>query len=114
MTNQLKECIASGQVSAAQVVAHAEAGEFVRSCTCHPYDNPPMPCAKQYALNDCKVVALTAALEAEREKVRSLTLAAKGVAERYSRLTHAELEACPRLGIYLLHAAITATQEPQA
>ena len=23
-------------------------------CTCHPDDNPPIPCAKKYALSDCK------------------------------------------------------------
>ena len=26
----------------------------VRSCTCHPDDNPPSPCAKQYATNECR------------------------------------------------------------
>jgi hypothetical protein len=25
-----------------------------RPCTCHPDDNPPIPCAKQYALSECK------------------------------------------------------------
>ena len=25
-----------------------------RTCTCHPDDNPPVPCAKQYALTECK------------------------------------------------------------
>lgn len=24
-----------------------------RTCTCHPDDNPPKPCARRYALNDC-------------------------------------------------------------
>lgn len=26
-------------------------------CTCHPDDNPPVPCAKRYALSDCLAVA---------------------------------------------------------
>lgn len=26
----------------------------LRSCTCHPDDNPPAPCAQQYALNECR------------------------------------------------------------
>jgi hypothetical protein len=25
-----------------------------RPCTCHPDDNPPVPCAQKYALNECK------------------------------------------------------------
>lgn len=25
-----------------------------RPCTCHPDDNPPVPCAKKYALSDCQ------------------------------------------------------------
>lgn len=24
-----------------------------RPCTCHPDDNPPVPCAKKYALSEC-------------------------------------------------------------
>ena len=27
-----------------------------RACTCHPDDNPPQPCAKQYALQECRVL----------------------------------------------------------
>jgi hypothetical protein len=27
-----------------------------RPCTCHPDDNPPNPCAKKYALSDCRAV----------------------------------------------------------
>lgn len=29
----------------------------VRPCTCHPDDNPPVPCAKQYALTECRIKA---------------------------------------------------------
>lgn len=25
-----------------------------RSCTCNPEDNPPQPCAQQFALTDCR------------------------------------------------------------
>lgn len=28
-----------------------------KPCTCHPDDNPPIPCAKQYALSECRSVA---------------------------------------------------------
>lgn len=28
-----------------------------RPCTCHPDDNPPVPCAKKYALTECKKAA---------------------------------------------------------
>jgi len=26
----------------------------IRPCTCHPDDNPPVPCARQYALSECR------------------------------------------------------------
>jgi hypothetical protein len=25
-----------------------------RACTCHPDDKPPVPCARRYALSECK------------------------------------------------------------
>ena len=28
-----------------------------RPCTCHPDDNPPVPCAQQYALNECRAAS---------------------------------------------------------
>lgn len=28
-----------------------------RPCTCHPEDNPPNPCAEQYALDECRKAA---------------------------------------------------------
>ena len=34
------------------------AGEVERTCTCHPDDNPPKPCPKRYALQDCRAAAL--------------------------------------------------------
>jgi hypothetical protein len=38
-----------------------------RPCTCHPGDNPPNPCAKRYALTECKAVA-AAKTNAERQR----------------------------------------------
>ena len=32
--------------------------EDTRVCTCHPDDNPPQPCPRQYALDECRRVAL--------------------------------------------------------
>ena len=32
--------------------------ETVRPCTCHPDDNPPVPCPQKYALTDCRMAAL--------------------------------------------------------
>lgn len=29
----------------------------VRPCTCHPDDNPPTPCPRRYALQDCRAAA---------------------------------------------------------
>lgn len=26
-----------------------------RQCTCHPDDSPPSPCARRYALRDCRI-----------------------------------------------------------
>ena len=31
-----------------------------RTCTCHPDDNPPVPCAHKYALADCRAAATKA------------------------------------------------------
>ncbi len=35
----------------------AEAKTDTRSCTCHPDDNPPVPCQRQFALTDCRQAA---------------------------------------------------------
>lgn len=32
----------------------AEPTREPRPCTCHPDDNPPVPCAQKYALNECR------------------------------------------------------------
>jgi hypothetical protein len=29
-----------------------------RPCTCHPDDNPPVPCPRKYALSECRGAAL--------------------------------------------------------
>lgn len=29
-----------------------------RPCTCHPFDNPPWPCAMKYALSDCRAAEI--------------------------------------------------------
>ncbi|MCO6444553.1 MAG: hypothetical protein J5J04_10775, partial [Anaerolineae bacterium] len=39
--------------------------EIERPCTCHPDDNPPVPCARKYALNECR--AASEPTEAQRE-----------------------------------------------
>lgn len=42
----------------AQAALHA-AGVPVdaRTCTCHPDDNPPKPCPRKFALNECRAAA---------------------------------------------------------
>lgn len=30
-----------------------------RSCTCHPDDNPPVPCPQKFALSECRAAAMT-------------------------------------------------------
>lgn len=39
-----------------------------RPCTCHPDDNPPVPCPQKFALSECK----TAALRKDAERYRWL------------------------------------------
>lgn len=34
-----------------------------RPCTCHPDDNPPVPCPKRYALDECRRAALGAPVD---------------------------------------------------
>lgn len=40
--------------------------EDKRTCTCHPDDNPPFPCPRRYAYNECIKAALA-------EEVRQYT-----------------------------------------
>ena len=37
-----------------QIAAIVAAWDDERPCTCHPDDKPPVPCAKKYALSECK------------------------------------------------------------
>ena len=30
---------------------------MTKPCTCHPDDNPPVPCPHKYALNECRAAA---------------------------------------------------------
>lgn len=47
--------------------AEEEAG---RTCTCHPSDKPPIPCARKYALSQCRAAAL-AATPSEQDILRT-------------------------------------------
>ena len=40
-----------------------------RPCTCHPEDNPPVPCQRKYALAECRAAAALAAPESTQEPV---------------------------------------------
>lgn len=56
------------------LIAYLGPLEEGRPCTCHPGDNPPVPCAKQYALTECKAVAdpaISDAAWARRLKVKA-------------------------------------------
>jgi hypothetical protein len=41
----------------------------VRSCTCHPDDNPPYPCAKKYAFAECARTEQTVFVGLELEEI---------------------------------------------
>ena len=47
--------------------------EDTRVCTCHPDDNPPQPCPRQYALDECRKATL-----AERQPTAKLECCAGG------------------------------------
>lgn len=40
----------------AALVAGGQAAD-ARTCTCHPDDNPPKPCPRKFALNECRAAA---------------------------------------------------------
>ena len=40
-----------------------------RPCTCHPDDNPPVPCPRMYALQDCRRAAALRELQQESERL---------------------------------------------
>jgi hypothetical protein len=44
-----------------------------RTCTCHPDDNPPVPCPRKYALAECRAAAAppqTPMTDADRQDAR--------------------------------------------
>jgi hypothetical protein len=45
-----------------------------RPCTCHPDDNPPKPCARKYALCECRTADELDRLRAEVELLRAAAL----------------------------------------
>jgi len=49
-----------GNPAAKAMIAQTPQAEPVsdpRPCTCHPDDNPPVPCAQQYALSECRAAS---------------------------------------------------------
>lgn len=48
------------------------AGTDTRPCTCHPDDNPPVPCPRKYALTECRKAAGTFADGVEAKLVQTL------------------------------------------
>lgn len=63
-------------------VAPSSADVERRPCTCHPDDNPPVPCPRMYALQDCRRAA---ALAAEIESLRARLAEAAQTEERLRR-----------------------------
>lgn len=45
-------------------------GTDSRSCTCHPDDNPPVPCQRKYALTECRIAEKDAQIAALREALQ--------------------------------------------
>lgn len=43
----------------------------VRPCTCHPDDNPPVPCPQKFALSECKT-AVQAIIDEEMECINEI------------------------------------------
>lgn len=48
-------------------------GAEKRPCTCHPDDNPPIPCARKYALSECRAALATKPPAGEQKPVADLT-----------------------------------------
>lgn len=44
----------------AQQQHQATKADDKRTCTCHPDDNPPSPCPRRFALNECRAAELAA------------------------------------------------------
>ena len=61
-----------------------------RPCTCHPDDNPPVPCTQKYALSECRA-ASGEPTEAQIEAVEDVLLAWEAkVSDRVSARALAE------------------------
>ena len=72
-----------------------------RPCTCHPDDNPPVPCAQKYALNECRATrsgpgeAQIEARDALLDFISENGTASEGVQhylDRYVRAALAQIE----------------------
>ena len=50
------EALHAGKQIASAIRSHrgANVAGEARACTCHPDDDPPVPCAQKYALTDCR------------------------------------------------------------
>lgn len=46
----------------------------MKSCTCHPDDKPPVPCAQRYALADCRKAAREQAIDEAVRRVNPYLL----------------------------------------
>lgn len=49
-----------------------------KSCTCHPDDNPPVPCPQKYALTECRAAAAPAPVECALCKAGNVAIAHAG------------------------------------
>lgn len=60
--NRLQALLDAIDAAAAQpaVPLQPQAEPDSRTCTCHPDDSPPIPCAKKYALSECRASHLAA------------------------------------------------------
>jgi hypothetical protein len=47
----------SAMIAAAPAASQAEPVSDPRPCTCHPDDSPPVPCARKYALSECRAAS---------------------------------------------------------
>ena len=68
---RLRDIISPGDAAAYEMAIASQpssADVERRPCTCHPDDNPPVPCPRMYALQDCRRAA---ALAAEIESLRA-------------------------------------------
>ena len=112
MTKQLQECINSGQVSAAQVVAHAEAGELALCPICGEGRVTTHMEASALIFKRCDTCfsEFAGATESRINKRLAVLTAALEMAVRQNShdmlMTGDEIRLC--------EAALTATQEPQA